>query len=336
MNGRNGLMALLALAAAGAGTGAALASGTSTASGTSVRYAATPTSPGVINPAAVPLGDGYLSTTPKVGDVDSCVTNFPSIGGASADGPWIDARRRTWDYRTKLHVNGAIHWADGSYRVTTNGDTRRIVFNDLPTDHVTGRFPIATTDPAYRYDQNPNRIEAQSFDWKLALDPAPARSPGCLPGGPIGVLDDGVVLFDALDGEGRDAGAHEVLDVCAGHPNPTDTYHHHDVPPCILDTVPDGATRLVGYALDGYGIYVVKNRQGQLPNNVSLDACHGTVSRVRWNGRMTRIFHYVATLEYPYTVGCYEGTAISAGDARGLAGGPGAGPPAGPPPGPAG
>ena len=127
------------------------------------------------------------------------------------------------------------------------------------------------------------------------------------------MLKDGVVLYNALDGEGRDAGAHEVLDACAGHPDPSNTYHHHDIPPCILSKVKNGTTVLVGYALDGYGIYVVKSANGALPTNTSLDACHGSTSEVVWNGKPTCIYHYVATLEYPYTIGCFHGTPINSG-----------------------
>ena len=50
-----------------------------------------------------------------------------------------------------------------------------------------------------------------------------------------------------------------------------------------------------------------------------------------WNGRLRRIYHYVATLEYPYTVGCFHGAKASIG----RTGAPGAGGshPAGPGPG---
>jgi hypothetical protein len=43
-------------------------------------YATTPTSSGPLNPHAIPLGDGYVSTSPKVGYVDSCQTRFGGIG----------------------------------------------------------------------------------------------------------------------------------------------------------------------------------------------------------------------------------------------------------------
>jgi hypothetical protein len=303
------------------------------------RYATSPASPGAINPRAVPLGDGYLSTGPKVGYVDSCVTHFGGAGGAQVNGPWIDTKHRTWNYVTKLAVNGAVRWPSASYKLTLAGGKRIVTFNDLPINHRTGVFPIASSDPAYHYDRNPNHIAAQSFSWSLPRSPHRAAKPSCTPLGPIGVLRDGVVLYDALDAQGRDAGAHEVLDRCAGHPDPSDTYHHHDVPPCVLDKTRKGRSTLVGYALDGFGIYVQRNARGVMPANTQLDACHGETSSVPWNGRTVRVYHYVATLEYPYTVGCFRGAPISSahaagepqGGASGLPGGP-SGPPGGAPP----
>jgi hypothetical protein len=303
----------VALVAAGAGIAVSARAG--------VTYATTPTSAGAINLQAVPLGDGYVSTQPKVGYVDSCVTSFGGIGGALVDGPWIDTANKTWNETVKIAVNGAVNWPAASYKVTTSGGKRRIVFNDLP-NHATGVFPIAASDPAHAYDQNGNHIAAQSVNWALPLTPKAARKPSCTGGGPIGVLSDGAFLYNALDGEGRDAAAHEVLDSCAGHPDPSDSYHHHDIPACILDKTQNGKATLVGYALDGYGIYVVKDASGNLPTNTSLDACHGTTSVVPWNGKQTRIYHYVATYEYPYTVGCYHGTPIASGHGGGPGGPP--------------
>jgi YHYH protein len=301
-------VALVAAVAGCGGTAVAVTASRPAASPT--RYATTPTSKGVVNPAAIPLGDGYVSTTPKAGYVDSCVTHFPPAGGAQVEGPWINETKKTWDSLTKVAVQGAVKWPAAYYRVTVKGDKRVIKFNDLPIDHTTGVFPIRPTDPAYAYDRNPNHIAAHPLDWKLPLHPKLARRPSCTSGGPIGVLDDGVVFFNALDGEGRDAGAHEVLDRCQGHPQMQDMYHHHTVPSCILDRVRNGRTALVGYAIDGFGIYVEKSANGTMPGNSQLDACHGTTSRVLWDGKMTRIYHYVATLEYPYTVGCFRGTPL--------------------------
>ena len=80
----------------------------------------------------------------------------------------------------------------------------------------------------------------------------------------------------------------------------------------LPERAPNGRATLAGYALDGFGIYVVKDARGTLPANADLDACHGTTSTVTFNGRRTRIYHYVATLEYPYSVGCFRGAPVSA------------------------
>jgi len=284
---------------------------TTTTTTTTTHYAATVTSPGPVDPAAVPLGDGYVSSTPKVGSVDSCVTSFPSAGGASTVGPWIDTKAGTWNSLTKIGVGGSVSWPQATFSVAVSGSRRIITGNDLPVGHDTGTFPISSSDPAHAYDQNPNTITAQSISWSLPLVPAPAASPSCLGLGPIGVLDDGVYLFDALDGEGRDAAAHEVLDdTCQEHPQMGGVLHHHTVPSC-LSAKATGRSTLVGYAADGYGIYVERDAGGALLTNTDLDACHGRTSMVLWNGKEQDVYHYDATLEYPYTLGCYHGTATS-------------------------
>ncbi len=312
------LVALLATACGSGGsssstsTSASSASASTATTGASHR-ATTVTSSGYVDPAAVPLGDGYVSSSPKVGYVDSCVTNFSSaVGGAQVDGPWIDTSAKTWDSLTKIAVQGAVSWPQAEFSVTVDGSSRVITGNDLPIDHTTGTFPISSTDPAYTYDRNPNTITAQSISWQLPLDPVAAAHPSCLGLGPIGVLDDGVYLFDALDGEGRDAGAHEVLDSCQEHPQQGGILHHHQVPSCILSDA-KGRSTLVGYAADGYGIYVERNAVGALLTNTDLDACHGRTSTVLWDGKVQTVYHYDATVEYPYTIGCYHGTPISGG-----------------------
>jgi hypothetical protein len=271
-----------------------------------------------------------VSTTPKVGSVDSCQTTFPSIGGAQTVGPWIDTATKTWDSLSKTHVQGSVSWPQAAYSVTVAGGQRVIKADDLPIDHTTGVFPIASTDPAYAYDHNPNSIVAQTIDWSLPEQPVAATTPTCTSGGAVGILDDGVLLFNALDGEGRDAGAHEVLDACDEHPMSAGELHHHSVPSCILDQA-TGRSTLVGYAIDGYGIYVERTAGGALLTNTDLDACHGRTSPVLWNGTIQDVYHYDATLEYPYTIGCFHGTPIGTASATSGTGSGGGGTGGGPP-----
>lgn len=279
--------------------------GLATAAGVTSATAATR-----VDPSALPLGDGYVTTSPKVGNVDACQNRFPNIGGAQAVGPWINTTAKTWNSTTKLAVQGTVSWPDASFSTTVSGGHRVVKTNDLPQGHTTGTFPVGASDPAAAYDRNPNHIAAQAIRWSLPTNPSAARAPSCTPGGPIGILTDGTLLYNALDGEGRDAAAHEVLDRCGGHPDMSSTYHHHEIPSCLLDQAA-GRSTLVGYATDGYGIYVERDANGTLLTNASLDACHGRTSTVTWNGKKKNLYHYDATLEYPYTLGCFHGTPIN-------------------------
>ena len=263
-------------------------------------------------PSAIPLGDGKVGTTPQIGYVDSCTATFGSRGGASRDGPWVNSASGTWDSTAKVAVQGAVALPNASHSFTIQGSSRILQSNDLPQGSPTGSFPIAPADPAYNYDPNPNTISAQSFSWTVPATPTAASVPTCVSGGPIGIMTNGVALFDALDALGRDAAAHEVQDSCGGHPEKTGAYHYHALSPCLVpaSTAP-GSSTLVGYALDGYGIYLERDASGNLPTDADLDACHGRTSTVLWDGRLTTLYHYDVTLEYPYTLGCYHGTSFA-------------------------
>jgi hypothetical protein len=77
-----------------------------------------------VDPTALPLGDGNVSTSPKVGNVDSCQTRFPNVGGAQAVGPWINTAAKTWNSTTKLAVQGPVSWPNASSSTTVSGGRR--------------------------------------------------------------------------------------------------------------------------------------------------------------------------------------------------------------------
>ncbi|MBI1219239.1 MAG: YHYH protein [Rhodobacteraceae bacterium] len=259
---------------------------------------------------AEPLGDGKVSSSPKVGYLMSCPTRG-SGRGAFRDGPWIDGK--SWYPGDKIHVEGKISWPSAHFAVSTvtrNGASwHEISGNGLPKGAITGTFPISRSDPAYNYDRNPNSVRNHTINLMLPADPQAAASPSCVPMGMIGVALDGVAIFNAVDDSGRDAPAHEVQDSCDGHPEHDGQYHYHGPSPCMPGI--NGKAELVGYALDGFGIYSLRDASGHLMTDANLDACHGTTSEVMWNGKKTRIYHYVMTGEYPYTIGCFRGTPVS-------------------------
>ena len=129
----------------------------------------------------------------------------------------------------------------------------------------------------------------------------------------------GVVFLDALDASGRDAGAYEKQDACDGHPQGQGIYHYHTYSPCLSTKASQrpGSSTLVGYALDGYGIYLERDDHGNLPADADLDTCHGRTSAITWDGKCVVMYHYDVTLECPCTVGCYHGTRFSTHQAPG-------------------
>ena len=253
----------------------------------------------------LPLGDNLKSTGPQKGHLWPCHVD-PAAGGAFKDGPWIDQQAGTFDRTAKPHVPGDVKWPHHFTVVLTN---RQRVFSsdDLP-EHGTGTYPIPSDSAAYQYDRNPNGIKQQKIQFSLPEEPQLAAQATCAPGA-VGILLSGVALFSAIDAPGRDAVAHEVQDRCDGHPQESGVYHYHNVSPCVDDKRQhDGSSGLVGFAIDGFGIYGPFAAGGQKLESKDLDECHGTMSDVMWDGKVVHMYHYVATDDFPYTLGCIKGT----------------------------
>ncbi len=259
------------------------------------------------------VGDGKYSTSPQVGYVYSCMTSFNG-GGAAGTGNWMNGDG-TWDATKKAVVDGSVTWPS-SFTVLLQGDERVFTGNDLP-DHPTGNFPVDPSDDAYAVDRNPNSIQEQSITLTLPANPTAASQPNCV-GGEVGIILSGVVIFSAFDAEGRDAVAHEVQDECDGHPHISGFYHYHSLSDCIEDSSKSGHSSLVGYAFDGYGIYGYYGEDGAEVTNEDLDQCHGHTHVIEWDGQMVEMYHYHATHEFPYVVGCFHGEpavrALSSGE----------------------
>ncbi|MDE2428733.1 MAG: YHYH protein [Burkholderiales bacterium] len=262
-----------------------------------------------IDPSKVPLGDGKFSQTgPAVGYVYTCYSANGG-GGASSKGPWFNSDGLTWNSLSKISVQGAVNWT--SSFLVSFGSTLGITGNGLPPNP-TGTFPIASTDPAYAYDRNPNAIAQANIAWGLPAHPVVADKPRCTGLGAIGVLLDGVRLFNADDGANRDAVAWEIQDACQGHPERTGKYHHHNVSSCLTQKdTPGQHSPLVGYIADGFGLYGNLGENGKALTNADLDECHGHTHMIVVNGVAVNQYHYHQTKEFPYTIGCYKGTPVS-------------------------
>lgn len=263
--------------------------------------------PSTVDPTKLPIGDTFVSTTEAgVGKLWSCSAGNPNAPGASVEGPWINADGTTWDSTSKLAVKGSVSWPIAKYSETLTDSLRVLTSNGIPVKNVTGTFPIAADDPAYQYDRNPGTIQANELTLTLPRTPTAAAASTCVNFGTMGMLKNGVAIFNPLDGKGRDGVARELQDVCDGHPAMTQ-YHYHAIPSCLLDAATGNST-VVGYVLDGFPLVVERDADGNLPSKADLDECHGRTSPILLDGKVVTAYHYSATLEFPYVVGCYKGT----------------------------
>ena len=69
-----------------------------------------------------------------------------------------------------------------------------------------------------------------------------------------------------------DAHNSALLDDCGGHVNPHEGYHYHVVTGCSKEAAQkEKHSPLLGYALDGFGIYARLDKEGKAPEK--LDGC---------------------------------------------------------------
>lgn len=259
----------------------------------------------------LPVGDGkYKTETAAKGYYDACSQYAGALGagggGAMTRGPWFTNNNTEYDVDEKVYVHGNVDWTP-SYKVKVIGGKRVITTNDLPS-HPTGIYPVRSSDPAYQYDRNPNSIGAQQIRLELPASPT-YGSPHC-GGGEVGVMKTGVMLFNAFDAGGRDAGAWEVQDKCDGHPERTKEYHYHSLSSCITHV---GVHRVIGWAFDGFPITGPRVGDHNILTTRDLDVCHGITSKVRINGESVKTYHYVMTQDFPYSVSCFRATPTTVG-----------------------
>ena len=249
------------------------------------------------------LGNSDLSTTaPAVGKLFSCVAGNASAPGSIASKiTWIDFAGDRWNLLRKPFLPAKAGATPGTIAVTDPSGTRTIQTNNLPVDAKLGDWPMTQYAALTAIDPNPGTPAARAVNYTLPSPGTVAAAPTCVGMGAIGVTLNGVVLYNAVDARGNDAVANEIVDVYGGHPAQTD-YHYHSVPE-RLDAAPgaDGHSGIIGYIRDGLPIYGYHSVGGAELTNSDLDVCHG-------HSHGTLGYHYHATMEYPYTIGCYRGT----------------------------
>ena len=249
------------------------------------------------------LGDDYLSTVgPSKGSLFSCTGKNPNAPGSTASKiTWIDLTDESWNFLKKLWLpEGSFNPETGIYEETISGIERQITVNNLPLDGKIGDWPMTNYPELTDIDRNPGVPSASVLSFTYSVNPSETQPPRCVSLGAIGVTKNGVVIYNAADARGEDAVAREIVDIFGGHPARTN-YHYHFIPERLDDeSLSDGHSGVVGYINDGFPIYGYRGEGGIEMSNDDLDVCHG-------HGHGELGYHYHATIEYPYTIGCYRG-----------------------------
>jgi hypothetical protein len=256
-------------------------------------------------------GDTYLTDLDFGGGTIDCVTTSGNTLYVSGSFTQVNGQSRQGLAAVDITTGTVLPWSP-----TTDNLVSAISVNGTSV-YLGGNF--SDVNPAAAFDQNPSGIVAHEYDLRVPAAPAVADAPSCV-AGEVGFLLSGVVLNSPVDAAGRDAVAWESQDPCQGHPNPAG-YHYHSVSPCVPDEG-TGHSELVGYALDGFGIFGHRGEDGELLTNEDLDQCHGHTHEIEWDGETVEMFHYHATWEFPYAVGCFTGTSAFQGPVLAPTGGP--------------
>lgn len=173
-------------------------------------------------------------------------------------------------------------------------------------------------------------LQNQDYSLTLSITPRYSSTTTPTGLGPIGVMLDGAVLYNPYEANKQTVATHDnfsvtangttasFLDSCDGHPGPGGMYHYHGLPACLVQYATTGVNAqttsvtslsgtttppvaetnaaarkpvIVGFALDGYGIYDNIAMDGKTIRVSSLDPCNGIFSAVP--GYPRGIYHYV-------------------------------------------
>ncbi|NNE78112.1 MAG: YHYH protein [Pricia sp.] len=216
--------------------------------------------------------------------------------GAEAGGIWVEAGE-VYDVDGAFVENLATFYNDTHWQMyDTNGD---IYVTDTQEDCENAANPnVGTEYENFCVECLPSYITDISQTWRIPITPVLQDNAvlfGTGPGGPgnnapstRGVALNGIE-FSAPAPVDNILGAYTLapFDDAGGHINVHQGYHYHAATEGMADrhviAQDDGHSALIGYALDGYGIYELEDADGNSPTDLN---------ELRGHSDDTRGYHY--------------------------------------------
>ncbi len=233
---------------------------------------------------------------------------------------WLDGLNLIISEYSTVAVEGDVYNGPSFFYTTLTETERHFHGNGIP-NHKTGIYPVQEGTKAYAYYSTAPAqgyssaaeipIEPYNLDVIVPRNPIYSETPYCINQLVVGIATQTGSRWDAsiaYSDRWVDPIAALPLDECWGHPY-NKQYHYHGYSWKCFPNL--GSTRqhspLLGYALDGFGIYGPRGDGGKLLTNNDLDACHGHMGIIDWDGNLQYMYHYHVNAEFPYGPGCFRG-----------------------------
>lgn len=233
-----------------------------------------------------------------------CPTN---ISDGSVAGMWIESGT-AYDLTGSFIQNLATFYNDSRWQLYNTATGKINVTDTQAAFEAAARPDVAAAYNNYCVEGKMSYVNGGvSKTYLIPTTPVPLTSgTGSIGRTGVGVALNGIPMdppapVDAI----KAAYTIAAFDDCGGHINPTEGYHYHAATGCPSQVATtDAHAPLIGYALDGYGVYARLDSAGA--EATSLDTCRGHTDT-------TRGYHYhVASAGSNMFIGCFKGQQGSA------------------------
>tara|TARA_Y100001970_G_C14256655_1_gene875994 strand:- start:3476 stop:4372 length:897 start_codon:yes stop_codon:yes gene_type:complete len=206
---------------------------------------------------------------------------------ANLSGSLEEIQKKTEGLWPRMAKGTVYNVSESRLNITENEDFLIFETNNIPKHLLTRTNPNEARPKNYSFyiPKNPNLLEVPYPITKQTQE--------------IGIALNGVVIAGPYDSQDKIAPYNRVVDECSSHADPQGMYHYHFSPLCLKNSKGDavGVSPLnqIGWSFDGYKIFGLADRKKHMP---VIDNCNGHSH----DGE----YHYHATIDYPFFMGCYK------------------------------